>query len=279
MDVKDVSANFFSVYAIRPVAGRLFDPQLDRDEDADPVVINEIASHALGFASPNLALGQTLLFRGHDAGGGSQMIAKRIVGIAPDIRFYSLRKAPGTMAYELWPGTTLTVRASGSIADAEAAVRSVWPRYFPNSVLEIEPAGAVYAANYADDARLARLLWLATAIAIIIAAFGVHVLAADAVARRTGEIALLRLFGARRRDIVKVIAGEIGSVVLVSTAISLPLAAVAIARYLAPFTERSPIAFWMLAVATVAALAVASLAAARHVWIAMRLKPAVALRS
>ncbi len=279
MDVKDVSADFFSVYGIRPVAGRLFDPRLDRDEDADPVVINAIASHSLGFASPRLALGATLLFRSHATGGKGQLIAKRIVGIAPDIRFYSLRKTPGAIAYELWPGTTLTIRACGSIADAEEAVRSVWPRYFPNSVLEIKPAGAVYAANYADDARLARLLWLATAIAIIIAAFGIHVLAADAVARRTGEIALLRLFGARRRDICKLIAGEIGSVVLISAAISLPLAAVAIARYLAPFTERSPIAFWTLAEATVAALAIASLAAARHAWVAMRLKPAVALRA
>jgi len=59
----------------------------------------------------------------------------------------------------------------------------------------------------------------------------------------------------------------------------LPLAALAIARYLAAYTERTPFAFWALALATVAALAIASLAAARHAWIAMSLKPAVALRS
>ena len=59
----------------------------------------------------------------------------------------------------------------------------------------------------------------------------------------------------------------------------MPLAALAIARYLAPFTERTPGAFWTLALATVAALAIASLAAARHACVAMGLKPAVALRS
>jgi putative ABC transport system permease protein len=127
--------------------------------------------------------------------------------------------------------------------------------------------------------RLASLLWLAAIIAIVIAAFGTYVLAADAVERRTGEIALRRLFGARRRDFCKLIAGEIGSIVLVSAAVSLPLAALAIARYLAPFTERTPSAFWTLALATVAALAIASLASARHAWIAMSLKPAVALRT
>jgi len=173
----------------------------------------------------------------------------------------------------------LTLRARDSVAAAEAAVRSVWPRYFPNSVLEVSPARDVYAANYSEDARLASLLWLAAIIAIVIAAFGTHVLAAHAVERRTGEIALRRLFGARRRDICKLIAAEIGSIVLVSAVVSLPLAALAIARYLAPFTERTPSAFWTLALATLAALAIASLASARHAWIAMSLKPAVALRT
>jgi putative ABC transport system permease protein len=279
MDVKAVSPNFFSIYGITPAAGRLFDPRLDRDDDVGPIVINEIAAHSLGFASAQLAVGQTLLFRTRADGSASQVIAKRIVGIAPDIRFYSLREVPGAIAYDLWGGTTLTLRARDSVAAAEAAVRSIWPRYFPNSVLEVSPARDVYAANYSEDARLASLLWLAAIIAILIAAFGTHVLAADAVERRTGEIALRRLFGARRRDICKLIAAEIGSIVLVSAAVSLPLAALGIARYLAPFTERTPSAFWTLALATLAALAITSLASARHAWIAMGLKPAVALRA
>jgi len=41
--------------------------------------------------------------------------------------------------------------------------------------------------------------------------FGVYVLAADAVQRRTKEIALRKLFGTRRRDIGKLVAKEIGA--------------------------------------------------------------------
>lgn len=207
-------------------------------------------------------------------------IVKRIVGIAPEIRFYSLREDPGAIAYELWTaGTTLTVRASGSIADAERGVRALWPKYFPNSVLEMSSAKDIYAANYADDARLARLLAVSTAIAMIIAAFGAYVLAADAVQRRTKEIALRKLFGASRRDIGRLVAREIGAIILLSAVVAIPLAALAIARYLAAYTEQTPIAFWSLAFALVAALATATFAAARQAWIAMMLKPAVALRS
>jgi len=279
MDVKSMSANFFEEYGIKPVAGRLFDSQIDRENDPVPVVINAIAARQLGFASPEQAVGQSLLFRSM-ASGAPALITKRIVGIAPEIRFYSLREVPGAIAYELWSNSgTLTVRATGSIHNAERAVQSVWPKYFPNSVLEMKPAKEIYAANYADDVRLARLLALSTALAMIIAAFGMYVLAADAVQRRTKEIALRKLFGTRRRDIGKLVAKEIGAVILLSAVVALPLAALAIARYLSPYTERTPLAYWALAFALLVSLTTAAFAGARQGWIAMALKPAVALRT
>ncbi len=68
IDVKTVSPNFFQQYGIRPAAGRLFDPAIDKEADQGPMVINEIAAHQLGFASPEQALGQALLFRSSENG-------------------------------------------------------------------------------------------------------------------------------------------------------------------------------------------------------------------
>jgi cell division protein FtsX len=281
IEIRPVSARFFEQYGVRPVAGRLFDPRIDREEDAVPAVINALAARLLGFASPEQAVGQTLSFRASGSNYGSSAPAtKRVIGIAPEIRYHSLRQAPNAIAYELaMSDATLTIRASGSVADAEQAVRRVWPGYFPNDMLEIIPAKAVYAANYSDDARLAKLLAVATLIAMIIAACGAYVLTADAVQRRTCEIAMHKLFGAQRKHIGKLVALEIGSIVLAGAAIGLPIAALAIARYLAPYIAHTPLAYWSLAVATVTAVTVVAAAAARHAWIAMALKPAVALRS
>jgi putative ABC transport system permease protein len=263
----------------------LFDPTLDKEDSALPIVLNAIAARQLGFASPELAVGQALQFRpSREAPQRTPvLVAKRIIGIAPEVRFQSLREAPAAVAYELLAyarySGTLTVRASGSIADAERAVHAVWSRYYPNSVVEMTPAKEIWAANYADDARLARLLAFATAIALVIAAFGVYVLAADAVQRRTREIALRRLFGTRRRDIGKLVAKDVGAVILLSAVIALPLAALAIGRYLAAYTEQAPYAFWSPAFAVATVLVTAAIAAARQAWAAMMLKPAVALRS
>ena len=283
VDVKTVSANFFEEYGIRPTAGRLFDPTLDKPGDSVPVVINAIAARQLGFEDPRLAVGQPLLFKSV-VNEEPAVVTKRVVGIAPEVRFYSLRAVSGPVAYDLsgsgpgWDGT-LTVRARHSTADAERAIRETWPRYFPNSVVDIQSARMIYAANYADDDRLAKMLGLATIVALAIAGFGLYVLTADAVQRRAKEIALRKLFGSRGRDIGKLVALEVGAVIAMSAVIALPLAALAIGRYLAVFTESTPHAYWALALAPLASLLIAAIAAARQAWIAMTLKPAVALRS
>jgi ABC-type antimicrobial peptide transport system permease subunit len=209
-----------------------------------------------------------------------QVDSVHVVGIAPDIRFRSLREPPTALVYQLWSdGMTVTVRARGSVADAAAAVRTVWLKYFPLTELDMSPAKDIYAANYADDAALAKLLSVATAVAMFIAAIGAYVLATDTVQRRTREIALRKLFGARRRDVGRLVAEEIGAVITLAAVIALPLSALAIARYLAPFSERTPMAYWTLALAAAAAVGVVGVAAARQARMAMKMKPSMALRT
>ncbi|SFU44138.1 FtsX-like permease family protein [Pseudoduganella namucuonensis] len=275
MEMKLVSANFFEQYRIRPESGRLYDPRLDREDDPVPLILNAIAARELGFSNPTAALGQTVLFTGFD----NKVVHKRVIGIAPDLRFQSLREPQRAMAYELGTGgTTLSVRAAGSPARLEAVVREVWPRYFPDAILKTHGAADILAANYAEDARMARLLALATGIALAIAAFGTYVLSAHTVQRRAREIVLRKLHGAGRGAIGLLVVREIGALTLVSAAIGLPLAAVAIRRYLATYVEHAPIGHWTLPLALACTLAIAFLAVARHAWMAMGMKPAEALR-
>lgn len=275
-EIKSVSANFFRLYGIAPVAGRLFDPARDKEDDEVPMVLNAMAARALGFADPAAAIGQSVLFSGFD----NKAIHKRVVGIAPELRFQSLREAPRPIAYELWAaGITLSVRASASTAPVEAAIRTLWPRYFPDTILKMRPAAEILAVNYADDAHMARLLALATGIALALAAFGTYVLSAHTVQRRAREIVLRKLYGARRTAIGLLVLREIGLLALLAAALGLPPAALAIRRYLAGYVEQAPIGGWTMLLALAATLAIALLAVARHAWLAMRMAPAAALRA
>jgi putative ABC transport system permease protein len=275
MEIKAVSSDFFDLHGIAPAAGRLFRSG-ESEEPMTNIVINAEAARVMGFASPELAVGQKVKIREFNLAMGD----RTIIGIAPEIRFNSLREPPAPLAYSmLSAGPTLIVRARGSVADAERAIFELWPRHLPNAVFSARPVNEFYADEYAEDARLAQLLAAATLIALLIAACGAFVLATDAVQRRTREIALRKLFGARRAHIGALVACELGAQVLLAAVIALPIAGVAIARYLAPFTERAPLAYVSLAVALCAAALVVAVAAARQGWLAMGMRPAAALRS
>ena len=276
MEMKPVSANFFELYGIAPAAGRLFQASLDKDDDTVPMVLNAVAARELGFASAEEAVGQSVTFTGWD----KVVSTKRIIGIAPELRFRSLREPPRAAAYELaMSGTVLSVRATGAPADIERAARALWPSYFPDAIPKIYRAADILAVHYADDARMARLLMIVTGIALVIAAFGTYVLSANTVQRRAREIVLRKLHGARRADIGLLVVREVGTLMLVASAIGLPLAALAIKRYLANYVEHAPIGYWTLLFALSLTLAIALIAVARHTWIAMRMAPADVLRT
>jgi ABC-type antimicrobial peptide transport system permease subunit len=273
-EIRWVSTNFFEQYRIKPEAGRLFDSKLDKESDQEPIVLNAIAARELGFATPEAAVGQAVLFSGDD-----KTLHKRVIGIAPELRFQTLREAPRAAAYELAPGgTTLSVRAAGSPHQLDLTVKAIWFKYFPDFMYQPQRAKDILSANYADDARMAKLLAIATGIALAIAAFGTYVLAAHTVQRRAREIVLRKLHGARRADIGLLVVREIGGLTLVAALVGLPLAAVAIQRYLATYVEHAPIGYWPILFALVATLAIALAAVARQAWIAMRMMPSEALR-
>jgi cell division protein FtsX len=275
MDMKGVSANFFEQYRIKPAAGRLFDSHIDKEDDPVPVVINAIAARDLGFASPEAALGQTVLFTDYD----DKVVSKRVVGIAPELRFQSLRAAPRATAFELWTASmTLNVRVQGDKAAVAEAIRRLWPQYFPEKILKIEYADAILAANYADEARMVRLLISASVVALLIAAFGTYTLSANSVQRRAREIVLRKLHGAGRTDIGLLVVRETGTLTLMSAAIGLPVALLLIERYLSNYTEHAPIGYWTLLLALLLTLLTTIIATTRHTWSAMGLPPVDVLR-
>lgn len=278
MSVQFVSPEFFDVYGLSALAGRLLDPRIDGvgtgNDDEGNVVVNQAAVTALGWSSMEQALGQRI--------NGTNW---RIVGVAPDIRWYTLREPVRPTMYQPARNShLLTVRmrgepsAAGAVDALERAIAATATRYFPSSPPSIRRAGGYYAQAYADDLRVAGMLACATVLVFALAAFGIYALAANSVQRRGREIVLRKLHGAGRAAIGTLVGREFLLLTAVAALIGLPLAVLGIERYLAPFVERSPLGAW----APVAALAVAALVAAastaRHTLAAMRIPPAQALR-
>ncbi len=269
----EVSPEFFDVHGLKPVAGRVYSPDKDSVKDEDKIVMNAAAAREFGFAGAHDAVGK---FIGNPDGAGIPM---QVVGVVPDIRHRSARDEMQATIYYLSDRTgVFTLRTSGDMAPIQKAIEEMWPRFFPNDVLDMKRVDGLFAENYADDLRLAKLLAASSAIAIAIAAFGIYVLSAYSVQRRTREIVLRKLYGASGAAIGRLVLREFAALIGAGALIGLPIAWLATERYLAGFTERAPIGLWTVAGALAVASAVALGSSLRHTLSAVRIAPATALR-
>jgi putative ABC transport system permease protein len=267
-----VSPEFFNVYRLKPVAGRLYDPARDKLEDEDKIVINESGARKFGFASAQDAIGKTI----RQPNGADPM---QVVGVAPDIRHRSAREEMQPTVYFLSPRIgTFTVRSEHNMDAVQRAIEELWPRYFPNDVIDAKLVASSFAFSYADDLRLAKLLAASSVIATAIAAFGIYVLAAYSVQRRAREIVLRKLYGAGNTAVSSLVMREFLVLTGAGALLGLPPAWLAMQSYLAAFTERAPIGAWTILGALLVAGAVALGSTLRHTLAAVRIRPALALR-
>ena len=91
-EVREISPQFFEEYGIRPVAGRLFDPKIDKDDAADAGRAQRDGRARARVCIRAAGRGQRLA--GQRIRSRRRWITMRVIGIAPDIRLRSLREAP-----------------------------------------------------------------------------------------------------------------------------------------------------------------------------------------
>ncbi len=275
MQNKLVAENFFQVYGIKPLAGRVFDPAIDCAPRGEALVLNLTAVKKLGLGSAQQAVGQII---SNDNGENL-----RIVGVIPDVRFDSLREKPAAMLFRVGSGQSVLIlryQANASlieIANTQQLIAKQW-QTSSDIPLVFTSGPSIFRALYAEDLRLSSLLASSALVALCLAAFGIYVLAAYNVQRRSREIALRKLHGASRNAISRLLGRELLSLLGIAGLIGLPLAAMAIQYYLAGFIEHAPIGGWTLLCGFLLVSVIATLASLRHALLALHISPVEALR-
>jgi len=137
-----VDFGFFELFAVQPLAGRLFAKDRGEDDvlrfsskaDTNPsMIINETGMRALGYATPQAAVGQYRLWSRIliDDQGISWTAAQssQIVGVVPDFAFDSVRSEIEPMVYYVDPGQIglPVLKMDGPrIPETLRAVKALW---------------------------------------------------------------------------------------------------------------------------------------------------------
>jgi putative ABC transport system permease protein len=278
----DVGPGFFPTYGARLLAGRFLDARLHPGDDSTrtvqgtkTVVLNRTAVRLLGFADPHAVVGRTLN-DGHDR-------TVTVAGVIDDLRFKSPRDPVEPQAYyerdrEL-AIPVLAVRHRGDserLLDAmERAWRGIAPAV-PFAALPVERQ--MYEAYYRDDDQRSRLFMIGAVLAVVIGCIGLYGLAAFDTARRGKEIGIRKVLGASTGELLRLLIGQFLKPVLLGNVVAVPLAYLAMSRWLAGFDDRVVMSVSLFVGAMVLTTGIAAATILGQAWLLARSEPWRALR-
>ncbi|WP_174292972.1 ABC transporter permease [Sphingomonas bacterium] len=284
MDV-GTGRDYFAVYGARLIAGRLFDAAhaddrglLSPDERkriAANAVVNRKAVTALGFASPQAALGKTI---------SNGVRTSTIIGVVDNVRFRSPRDPVDPVAYTYNTVDVLSpygaVRYSGvDTKTMMISLEAAWKRAVPGVPFEARSVEEnLFERYYKADAQRARLFTIGAVLAVVIGCLGLYGLAAFDTARRVKEIGIRKTLGASTGDVLRLLIGQFMRPVLLANLLAWPLAFVAMRRWLSGFDDRVALSPLFFVGASIVAILIAAATVVGQAWRVARAEPARALR-
>jgi putative ABC transport system permease protein len=293
----NIDEGFFETMGIRTLAGRSFDENRPADSSERPypeepaaelafarrganIVVNELAAKRMGFDSPQEAVGKQLKAALVDPEHGG-MVPINIIGVVQDSRFRSVREPIDAIMFFYNPDFTnqLLVRYdSDNPAALRDRIEAVWKRMAPEVPFDAEFSEAIVGELYEAEAARATIFAGFALLAVIVACLGLFGLAAFTAERRTKEIGIRKVLGARSRDIVRLLAWQFSKPVIIANIIAWPIAWWVMRDWLNTFDARIDLTPLPFILAGVVALGIAIGTIAGHALKVARANPIHALR-
>lgn len=290
-----VDEGFFDAMGLTLKAGRWFDANRPMDDMTTPyppdpavemalaarglnVVLNEYAAKRLGFKSPQDAVGKTVSGQLFGDEAGTTNI--NIIGVVGDTRFRSIRQPIDAIMFRNTNGGQqfMIIRYNGDPAAVKAAVEAEWKKITNEVPFNAEFSEDIMGELYeAEDAR-ARIFAAFSILAVIIGCLGLFGLAAFTAERRTKEIGIRKVLGARTRDIVKLLVWQFSRPVIIANLIAWPVAWWLMRDWLNGFDQRITLGPTPFILAAVIALVIAVGTVMGHAVRIARSNPIHALR-
>ena len=159
-----------------------------------------------------------------------------------------------------------------------AGIERVWKRLATDAPFDAKYSEDIVAKLYAAEEARAQTFAGFALLAVIVACLGLFGLAAFTAERRTKEIGIRKVLGARARDIVRLLAWQFSKPVLVANLIAWPIAWWVMRDWLNDFDARIDLDPTPFVLAGILALAIALGTIAGHALKVARANPIHALR-
>lgn len=252
--------------------------QTHGDHATAAIIITESLAHKAGYSNIQEVIGQQWLLP-----GDNPVLRMQVVGVVADIQVGSALKQqePLILICGRSPMTYSNILLSmktANISTTRTEVTQLLSDRLQRHDLALSWLNDDYNAMYQNQQRQGNVIAIFATLAVVLTCIGLFGLAAFSAEQRSREVAMRKVLGAGRFNLVNLLASEYLKLMAVSSVIALPISFWALDNWLSEFTVRiSQNPLWYL-LAAAATFAICWCTVAALAWQVAGRKPAMVLR-
>lgn len=228
---------FLTTLKFNLIEGRNFDKNLSSDTAC--IILNKTAQSKLKLKNPiNMVL---------KSQSGKRY---RVIGVVDDFHYQSMHSLIPPMGIILPRYQTMVDRIIARVnpnnqQQTIAFMEDSWNQYGPEGRFKYEFFDQKIKEQYADDRNFSATIEILSILTVLIAAFGIFGFSFYNALQKVKEIGIRKVYGASVKDIINMIYKELGLLILVSAAISTPIAYLICEQWLNNYAYRIHFPYWI----------------------------------
>ncbi|MGN7885597.1 FtsX-like permease family protein [Dyadobacter endophyticus] len=270
-------SHYLDTYGIQLLAGEALK---DSDTTNFKIIVNEVFLGRIGISNPAAAIGQRVYY-----GDGNEFAT--IAGVARNFHVNSLHQKIDPTIIQVVPNNFYQAGIKLQSENATAAgiqsvlvtIEKAWTEAFPDQVFEYSFLDETLGKAYQSETRTARLIEVATILALLIASMGLFGLATFTAEQRTKEIGVRKVLGASVGSVVVLLSRDFLKPVVVAIILASPIAWYLMNLWLQNFEFKISISWWLFLASGLMMTAIALMTVSFQSVRAAMLDPVRSLRS
>ncbi len=263
-----IDNDFIPLLKLKIIEGRNFSNSIESDKQK-AIIVNKQAEERIG-RNP---VGMTLKTMGKEF---------EIIGVVDNAHFKSVNEKiqPEFYAYSGNPNY-IFLKYDDTVSGINqliGEVRNTVKSFYPETPFEYNFLDSAYAKLYENDKRIKTIFALLAAIAIVISCMGLWGLISFSCEKRTKEIGIRKVNGARISEVLVMLNKDFVKWVVIASVIATPVAWYVMNKWLESFAYKTELSWWVFALSGLLALGIALLTVSWQSWREATRNPVEALR-
>lgn len=267
-----VMPNYMDFFGIELAYGKGFGSNMETNNRS--VIINKEAVKEFGYESVDDVLNKQAVWLGKDVTiiGVTDKFHQQSLHIEPEPTVFYSMSLIGSINYILVKTNT------NNLDQAIASVEDKYAEFFPGNPFDYFFLDNFFDQQYKKDIAFQKLFSFFSIVAFLIGFVGLYGLTTFRIIKRTKEIGIRKVNGAKTFEIMAILNRDFARWVMIAFVVACPLAYYIMNKWLENFAYKTEISWWIFALAGIIALMIALLTVSVQSWKAARRNPVEALK-